>query len=74
MEEGEVVYGFFLPADEHATKAVHPTVGAFHHPASGPEPRFALERHRFLAPGADVGGEAEFGHEVADFLIIIAFI
>ena len=39
MEEGEVVCRFFLPADEHATKAVHPTVRAFHHGDISPNRR-----------------------------------
>ncbi len=52
MEEGEVVCGLFLPADEHATKAAHPPVSAFYRPAPGTETRFALECYRFFAPGA----------------------
>ena len=74
MQEGDVVLGLFLPTDEEATKAVHPTVRALHHPAAGAEARFAFERDRFFTPGADVGGEAELGHDVAHFPVVIAFV
>lgn len=66
-------WGFFS-ADEEATKAVHPTVRAFHHPAAGAEARFSFERDCFFTPGADVGGEAKLGHDVTHVLVVIAFV
>jgi hypothetical protein len=35
MQQGEIVFTLLLPPDEQPSKAVHPGVRAFHHPAAG---------------------------------------
>src|SRR4051795_8702307 len=74
MEHCDIVVGLLVPANEDATEAVHPTMGALHHPAPGFEPRAALDRLRLLAPRSDVGGEAELHDEVADLVVVIALV
>lgn len=49
-------------------------LGDIHHPTSGTEPGIAFDRAGFFAPAADVGGEAELGHEVANLLVVVAFV
>ena len=42
MKKGDVVGGRLVPTDQYLSEAVHPAVGAFHHPAPG------FEAGRFL--------------------------
>jgi hypothetical protein len=52
VEHGEVGVGPLLPADEDATEAVEPGLGALDDPAPGAEAGLALERVCLLAAGA----------------------
>lgn len=74
MEHGEVGVGAFLPADEDAAEAVEPGVGALNDPAACAEAGFALDRLRFLAAAADVGGERELLAEFAHLAVVVAAI
>lgn len=74
MQECDIVLGLLFPADEDAAKAVHPTVRAFDYPAPGAKARFAFDSLGFFAPRADMTREAELGHGIADFLVIVAFV
>ena len=60
MTKGDVVGGRLVPADQNAPEAVHPAVGAFHHPAPGFEASLLFDGPGLLTPAADVGREAEF--------------
>ena len=60
MKKGDVVSGKLIPAHQNAPEAVHPAVGAFHHPAPGFEASLLFDGLALLTPAADVGGEAEF--------------
>ena len=72
MEHGEVGVGAFLPAGEDAAEAVEPGVGALDDPAAGAEAGLALDRLRFLAAAADVGGEGELVGELVDLWLVVA--
>jgi hypothetical protein len=72
VEHGEVGVGAFLPAGEDAAEAVEPGVGAFDDPAAGAEAGLALERLRFFAAAADVGGERELVAELAYLVVVVA--
>lgn len=71
MEHCEVGVGSFLPAGEDAAEAVEPGVGAFDDPAAGAEACLALDRLRFVAAAADVGGERELLREATDLLVVV---
>jgi hypothetical protein len=72
VEHGEVGVGAFLPADEDATEAVQPGVGALDDPAAGTEARLALDRLRLVAAAADVRGERELRREFAHLVVVVA--
>src|SRR5262245_40008760 len=74
MQKPQIVAYVLVPADQHAPEAIHPTMGAFHHPPPCLETELLLERLGLLAPGPDVGGEPELGEQVADLVEVIAFI
>src|SRR5438552_17620344 len=54
MEHGQIVLDLFVPADQDTAKAVHPTVSAFDHPASGLEADLSFERLRLFTSGSNV--------------------
>ena len=72
MQKGDVILRGFVPTDQDAPEAVQPTVRAFHHPASGLEPRLPFDLLRRLPPTADVGGEPELLQGAAYFTKVIA--
>src|SRR6266516_3680111 len=72
VEHREVGVDPFLPADEDAAEAIQPGVGALDDPAAGAEAGLALDRLGLFAAGADVGGEAELGHELAYLVVVVA--
>src|ERR1700735_182927 len=72
MQQGDIILGFLAPADENATEAVHPTMGAFHHPAPRLGPGLPLDLLGFLAPRTDVRGETELLHDLSHFVVVIA--
>ena len=52
MEEGDVIGGGLVPANQDAPKGVQPTVGAFHHPTPGLEACFFFDGLRLFATAA----------------------
>jgi hypothetical protein len=72
VEHGEVGVGAFLPAGEDAAEAVQPGVGAFDDLAAGAEAGLVLDRSRFFAAAADVGGAAGLLPELAYFVVVVA--
>ena len=74
MEESKIVLPLLVPANQDPAKAIHPTMRAFHHPASGSEPRLAFERPRFFAACPDVGGKAKLLERVPHFGVVIALV
>src|SRR5215469_777288 len=74
MKKGQVVLGLFVPADEQATKAVHPRVHSFHHPTARFEPSLLFDGAGFFSAWADMGGKAEFAQEVAYLVVVIALV
>jgi hypothetical protein len=72
VEHREVGVGAFFPAGEDAAEAVEPGVAAFDDPAAGAEAGLLFDRVCFLAAGADVGGEAELGRELAYLVVVVA--
>ncbi len=72
MEHREVGVGAFLPAGEDAAEAIQPGVGALDDPAAGAEAGLVLDRVRFFAAAADVGGEPELLGELAHLVVVVA--
>src|SRR5712692_3838133 len=72
MKHREVGVGPLLPADEDAAEAMQPGMRPLDDPAPCPEAHLALDRLRLLAAGADVGGEAKLGGELAHFGVVVA--
>ena len=63
MQKAQVGPHFFVPADQHTPEAIHPTMGALHHPPPCFETGLLLERLGFFPPRPDVGGEAKLVQE-----------
>ncbi|OIQ81588.1 hypothetical protein GALL_366410 [mine drainage metagenome] len=74
MQHSQVSFSEFLPTHQDATETIHPTMGAFHHPAPSLEAGFVLNGLRLLAPCADVGGKAEFLHDLAYLVKVIPLV
>src|SRR5262245_32880032 len=74
MQEPQVVPRFFIPANQHASEAIHPTMGTFDDPAPCFAASLLLERLGFFSPCADVGGEAKLVQESPNLIIVVAFI
>ena len=74
MQKGKVGFRFLVPTDQNAAKAIHPTMGSFHDPASGAFSSFFLDGLGFFATTADMSRKPELFQHVSHFLIIIAFI
>src|SRR5262245_9839261 len=74
MQERQIVTHFLVPADEHAPEAIHPTMRALYYPPSCPETGLLLDRLGLFPPCPDVGREAEFGQQLAHFIIVIALV
>ena len=74
MQRSDVVLGVLVPTHQDAPETIQPTVGAFHHPASGFETSFSFDGLSLFASTADVGGEAELGQGAAHFGEGVAFV
>ena len=74
MEQAQIVLDLFVPADQHATKAVHPTVRPFHHPTPSFESDLPFERLCFLISGSNMQGIAKFLPQLPYFVIVVAII
>ena len=74
MEQGEVVVGLLLPADEQAAEAVHPGVRALDHPAPGPIARDLPFGGLLFAARADVGGVAPFRDRLPRRVLVVALV
>src|SRR5712692_6602866 len=74
MEHRQVVLWLLLPADQEASKAVHPAMRPLHHPASGSVASLLLDGRCFFAPAADMGRVAELLGQRPDFVVVVAFI
>ena len=74
MEHREVVFGFFLPSNEHAPEAIHPTVCAHRDPAAGFEAGASFDQLSLLAPRADMGREPQLTEQVTDFVKVVSLV
>jgi hypothetical protein len=72
MEEGEVVLRVLVPANEPATKAMHPRRRALHHPAPRGAPRLRFAGLRCLSARADLGGTAELLQRGLHLIVVVA--
>jgi hypothetical protein len=74
MQKREVIDRRFVPANQHAPKAIHPPMHPFHHPP----PRFAaclaFEGLHLFAPAADISGKAKLAYGLPHVLVVIALI
>src|SRR5262245_36857927 len=74
MQKAQIVARFLVPADQDASETIHPTMRAFHYPAPRFETGLLLEGLGFFPACPDVGSAAKLLQEVANFVIVIAFI
>ncbi len=74
MQKNDVVFWFFLPADQDATKVVHPTMSAFYHPTPRPLTSLPGQFLGFFAPRLNMPRKSKFGQKIVDFLIIVILI
>jgi len=74
MKQRQIIFRFLFPPRQNAAKAVHPAMGAFHHPATGFETGFMLDRLCFFPARTNVSRIAKFFHQVAYLTRIITFI
>ena len=74
MQKPQVVAGFLVPPDPHAPEAMHPTMGAFSHPAPGLETSLFFEGLCFFPAGPDMRREATRLQEVPDLVLVISFL
>jgi hypothetical protein len=74
MQKGEIIVSQLVPADQHPSKAIHPTMRAFHHPAARFGPHVPFEGWRFFPTCADVGREAKLPQRGPHFLIVVALV
>jgi hypothetical protein len=72
LDEGEIVLGFALPADEKTAVSVVPAVGALDDPAS----RFSVNtaEQRLLASPTDVGNDSTPTYLLLAVGIVVAFV
>ena len=74
MQKGDVVFGGLVPTDQDVPEAVQPTVGAFHHSASGFETSPSFDGLSLLASAADVGGEIELVQRATHLGEVVALV
>ncbi len=74
MKQRQIIFRFLFPPRQDAAEAVHPAMGAFHHPATGFETGFMLDRLCFFAARTNVSRIAKFFHQVAYLTRIITFV
>jgi hypothetical protein len=74
MQQCQIVAHVLVPADQHATATVHPTMRTFHHPPTGLVPCFTRARLGFLASGPHVDGALKRGQQRPHLVIVIALI
>src|SRR6266487_1579092 len=74
MEKCQVILWLFIPANKQPTKAIHPRMRPFHHPAACFEPRLPLDRPGFFPTWANVGRKAKFAQDVTHLLVVVALV
>src|SRR4030066_345334 len=74
MQKSDIVFRLFIPANENPSKAVQPTMGPFHHPATGLFASFLFKFLSLLSTRTNMRGKAKRFQNVSNLLIIIAFI
>ena len=74
MKKCYVVGGRLVPADQNAPEAVHPAVGAFHHPAPRFEASLLPDGLGLFPPAADVGREAELVQGPPHLIKVVALV
>ena len=74
MKKCYVVGGRLVPADQNAPEAVHPAVGAFHHPAPRFETGFLFDGLGLFPPATDVGREAELVQGPPHLIKVVALV
>lgn len=74
MQHGDKCFGEFLPTNQDATEAIHPTMSAFHHPAPSLEARLFFDGSGFFATSADMRGETELSNNAADLIEVVSLV
>jgi hypothetical protein len=74
MQHCDVGITPFLPTDEDGAKAIHPAMGAFHDPATSPEPGRPLDRSGLLAARTNVRGQAELDCESTNLVVVVTLV
>ena len=66
LQEGEVVLGFFRPADQQRAVAVEPGVAGLDHPTAGAPSRAGAFQLELVAAATDVRRVTAAGSELSD--------
>jgi hypothetical protein len=74
MQKGDVVLNVFVPTDQNASKAIHPTMSSFYDPPASLEASFTFDRLSFLSPRTNVSSETKLLQQLADFVKVITFV
>jgi len=74
VKKRQIIVHLFVPANQDAPKAIHPTMRALYDPPSGFEARPAFEGLRFFPAGADVGRKAKLSQRVPHLRIVVALV
>ena len=74
MQNAHVILRLFLPTNQDSTESIHPTVGAFNHPAAGFEANAPPNQLRLLAARTNVRREPEFPRQITHFIKVIPFV
>ena len=74
MEQSQIVFNLFVPADEYSAKAIHPTVRALHYPAPCLEADLPLEGLCLFLSRSNMQGMAKCFSSFPNLVVVIPFI
>src|SRR5882724_2102983 len=74
MKHGHVVFDFLVPANENASKPIHPTVRPFYHPAACFGAGISFKFLGFFSAATNVSREAKLPNDFSNLIKVIAFI
>ena len=74
MEQGQIVFDLFLPADQHSAKPVHPTVCALDYPSSRLEADLPFEGLCFFLSRSNMQSIAKYLPQFPNLVVVIPFI
>ena len=71
MEQAQIVFDLFLPADQHSAKPVHPTVCALYYPSSRLEADLPFEGLCFFLSRSNMQSIAKYLPQFPNLVVVI---